>query len=187
MIDVGYQMPLFEWYSIHVEFAQRREWVLGGLRSNWQRVQELADEEIIFRYWSPDLIVPIDLYDYERTIEKRARTAGSFDYEARIQYVGDDQLWRLYPGPLETPLPDGEIFQGCLVLTFIAGNDADAKRIIEAKLDRIKPILEMQRDRIDEFHLTLTEVIRAEIDRLRAGGGACSAPGGHAPQPHPIS
>jgi hypothetical protein len=173
-VDNDYQLPLFEWYDIQVELDRRWGYIRDGMRDALSEINQLTDDELVDRYWTYAELCPIEIYDWEPEILEAPRRSGCFDYEVRIAYSGDDELWRLRPGPLASPLPDGEIFRGRLIFCFVAQGCEEALEIVEERMAHIEPILAAQKKLIEQFDASLPDLIKAEARRLRQGEPTCS-------------
>lgn len=159
-----YEMPLFEWYHIEVELERRREYVREAMVHMGSRIFQMSDQEMIDALTPHAEMTPISFYADREWVEGDAGTTDQLSL--RIGYAGDDELWRLYPWPIERDWPLGEIFRGHLLLSNLGRDRRTAERIAHKRLEKIEVIVEDQREIIEAFDTSLPDFIIEHSRRL---------------------
>jgi hypothetical protein len=159
---MSFEMPLFDRYKIDVEFDRHRWYIKQGLR------EVPADEPVdayVERTADGETICPLEL-------GRLWLMPVQGGYEVHVPYVGDDELWHLYPGATHFIGILGEVFRGELILQVLTSTIKQAEEQAHERLSIIERIIEQQRERIRGFEESLPGFMRKELMKLRGGNGS---------------
>ena len=125
----AYQMPLFEQYPLSVEFDRHKEMIERCFAAQPEKYRN-RDEAM--RLGAELEICPIELRPHDLTIEHEPEYDGKGNIRgycctARAGFIGDPELWLLYPFELPEPMPEGEIFRQQLIISLHASTTAEGE------------------------------------------------------------
>ena len=155
----AYQMPLFEQYPLSVEFDRHKEMIERCFAAQPEKYRN-RDEAM--RLGAELEICPIELRPHDLTIEHEPEYDGKGNIRgycctARAGFIGDPELWILYPFELPEPMPEGEIFRQQLIISLHASTTAEGEDRIHRAVAHVRAILGLQTEHIEHFNALLVK------------------------------